>query len=125
MTEHIQPEPSPRPRLEPVDTAESSEPLVRELRRRLSALEQEKRRWKLIGVSSLVALALLVVGGGVVGVGTATYYSFRMKQAQVEAVMRAEQAQMEAMRAQEAMEQARRQADAAKRTLEKALKDGD
>ena len=84
-----------------------------ELRHRLRVLEQEKRRWKLIGVSALVALALVIVGGGIVAVGTATRFAFQAKRAEMDAMMQAEKAQMEAMRAQEAMEQARRQAQRA------------
>jgi len=55
----------------------------------------------------------VIVGGGVVGVGTATLYNYRLRAARMEAMMQVEQVQMEAVRAQEALEQGRKQAQRA------------
>jgi len=124
MTDHIQPEPPQRPKTGPADFQGSPEPLVDELRHRLRVLEQEKRRWKLIGVSALIALALLVVGGGSVGVGASLFYAVRARDEQMRALEaerrardEAEQARMEAEQAREAQrvaEEARRRAEEAK-----------
>jgi hypothetical protein len=113
MTDQIQPEPTRPSSHNSADFTGTPDPLVDELHHRLRVLEQEKRRWKLIGVSALVALALAIVGGGIIAVGTAVRLTFQAKRAEMEAVMQAEQARMEAMRAQEAVEQARRQAQRA------------
>jgi len=117
MTDHIQPEPARRPKYEPAEFEQAHDPRVDELRRRVQGLEQEKRRWKLIGISALIALLLVLIGGGVLFMGTASFYAYRAKEAQMQAEMEAKraqeaqmQAEMEAQRAQAAMEQARREA---------------
>ena len=119
MTDHIQPEPSRLPNHNSAAFTDAPDPLVDELRHRLRVLEQEKRRWKLVGVAALVALALVIVGGGFVVVGTATRFAFQAKRAEMEAMMQADKARMEAMQAQEAMEQARRQAQRAEEEVKR------
>jgi uncharacterized protein HemX len=108
MSDHIQPELPRRPKYEPAE--ETHDPLVDELRRRVQVLEQEKRRWKVVGISALIVLLLVVIGGGILGVGTASFYTHRLRQAQMQAEVEAMRARMEAERAMEAMEQARREA---------------
>jgi hypothetical protein len=109
MTDHFQQEP-PRPRLEGADLPTSDDPNVDHLLRRVQVLEKEKRRWKAIGVTAIVVLLLLFVGGGVMFVGSAGFFAYRMKAAQMQAEMEADRARMEAIRAQEALEQARQEA---------------
>ena len=91
MTDQIQPEPSRLPNHNSADFTDAPDPLVDELRHRLRVLEQEKRRWKLIGITALVALALVIVGGGIVAVGTAARFAFQAKRAEMDAMMQAEQ----------------------------------
>jgi hypothetical protein len=115
MTDHIQPEPSRRPNPVPAAFEESTDPLVYELRRRIQGLEQEKRRWKVIGLAALFALLLVLVGGVVASVGTASLYAARLRESQLQAVMEAERAEMQAQEAQMQAERARLMFEAAKR----------
>ena len=130
MTDHIQPEPARQGPHGPTELPEAADARLDTLLRRLAALEQEKQRWKRIGIGALVSLFLLLLGGGVGLVGTAGFYSYRLQAAQraaleaeLQAREQAEQARMEAeMRrhqAEAAMEQARR---AAERKAEKEAK---
>jgi len=75
-------------------------------------LEQENRRWKVICISALIVLILVIIGGGVVGLVTTSFYTHRLREAQL-------RTEVEAMRAQEALEQARQ---AAARQAEKGAK---
>lgn len=100
------------------------EPLVDELRHRLQILEQEKRRWKLIGIVALSAFVLLLVGGGVVVLGTVSLSAVQLREeqrraleAETEARMQAERARMEAERARQEAQRAAE--DAARRQPEK------
>jgi hypothetical protein len=108
MTDHIQPGPPSQPQCDPAVADEANEPFVSELRRRVQALEREKGRWKVIGITALFALVVVACGGGIVGVGTASFSAYRYKQ--VEAELEARRAEMEAQIAQEAMEHAKREA---------------
>jgi hypothetical protein len=118
MADHIQPEPTRRPSYDPPAFEEANDPLVQELRRRVQDLEQEKRRWKLFGVTALICLFLMLIGGGVLLVGTASFSAYRIKQAQMQAEMDAQRAVIEeekaqmlqAVREQQMLDEARREA---------------
>jgi hypothetical protein len=90
------------------------EALVDKLMGRVERLEQEKRRWKLIGISALIVLGLVFFGGGVVVMGTATMYHFRVRHQIMQAQVEAELAEMEARRAEEMAREARRQEERAR-----------
>jgi cell division protein FtsB len=125
MTDQIQPGPSRRPQQGPAAVEGPVDPVVDEMWHRLRVLEQEKRQWKKIGVTALVLLLLVVIGGGIVGVGTVSYFSLRTQRAEREARMEADRARMEAMRAEEALMRAearealRRQAEREKEAKNK------
>jgi hypothetical protein len=100
------------------------EPLVDELRHRLQVLEQEKRRWKMIGITALVAFALLLVGGGAVVVGTASLFAVQVREERMRAMEAEREARMQAERARMDAERARQEAqrgadEAARREREK------
>ncbi len=127
MTDLIQPEPARQGAHEPADLPESADMRLDHLLRRVQTLEQENRRWKRIGIGALVALLLLLLGGGVVLVGTASVYAYRLQVAHreaMEAKMRAreeaERARQQAQEAQVALEEARRAAE--RRQAEKEAK---
>jgi len=81
-----------------------------ELLYRIERLEQEKRRWKVVGIVSLCLLGFLLLLGSV-GVGVGVLASVRMSQQAQEERDRAEQArrqaEMERMKAEEAMRKAK------------------
>ena len=78
------------------------EPLVHELMQRIQALESDKRRWKLLGLSALGALGMVVLLGALGAAAVLTMHwqgSVRGWDAERQARMEAEQARMEAERA--------------------------
>jgi uncharacterized protein HemX len=83
-----------------------NEPLVDELMRRVDSLERENRRWRLIGIGALLFLVLVVFGGGVLLVGTASMYTLQIREQRSRELEAAERAQMEALRAEQAAKQA-------------------
>lgn len=89
------------------------EPLVDELRHRMQILEQEKRRWKLIGITALIAFVLLLIGGGVVVLGTVSMFAVRAREEQMRAMEAEREARMQAERAQMEAERARQEAQRA------------
>ena len=92
------------------------EGLIDELMHRVNVLEQEKRRWKAIGIGALLALAVLFVGGGLLSLGSMTMYWRHNAMQRDEAMMmmmRAEEARAEAERARLEAEKARLEADKA------------
>lgn len=96
-----------------------NEPLVDELMRRVETLEREKRRWRLIGISALLFLVLVVFGGGVLVLGTASMYTLQVREQRMRALEAAERAQMEALRAEQA---ARQSAEEATKRFEEVAK---
>ena len=91
-----------------------NEPHVEDLLHRIESLEREKRRWKLIGISSLSVLLVLLVLGGVFSVGTA----FMVRAQHIAA----EQAREAAIQERNAAERARWGAE--QRAKKKAMEDG-
>ena len=80
MIEQIQPEPARRGLHEPAGLQVPPDPEGDQLPDRVQ-VKKEKRRWKVIAVSTLVALFLLLFGGGIF-VGTASYCAYQLKEAQ-------------------------------------------
>lgn len=90
------------------------EPRLDELMHRIATLEQDKRRWKLIGISALVVIALLLLGD-IFFLGAAV-----LIQAQHAQALRAERAA--ALQAQQAENEARQQAEDARHEAEQRAK---
>jgi hypothetical protein len=95
---------------------------VAELLARLEQLEQEKNRWKAIGIGAIVLLVLGLLLGGILGVGPFLYSQSRLaevreeaERARVEAEMSHREAEMQRMRAEEALRQAQQELEKAKR----------
>lgn len=93
------------------------EPLEAELRHRIQVLERENRRWKFIGFTTLTALGVLLVLGGVLMMGAWGLTRAGLARAQEEAMMERDQAEM--MRQQ--AEQERLRAVEAKQKFEEEL----
>jgi hypothetical protein len=124
MSDHIQPEPTSLPKCTPEMEIEH-DPTVDSLRQLVQRLDRERRRWKVIGIVSLVVLLLTILSGGL-GVSSAILYVVQIKNTQaVQARLAAEaaqqQAQEQALRAQQALEEAQRARQEAERRREKGL----
>jgi hypothetical protein len=95
------------------------EPLVDQLMCRVQTLEEEKRRWKFIGVICLALLLLLLVGGTAV-MGLAAMSSLGIGRMQQERLRALEQAEMEIRLAEQQRALAEQQRQEAERIIQEA-----
>jgi hypothetical protein len=101
MNEHIQTSPSPT----------AADPMVDQLLLRVQALEDSKKRWRMLALSLLLLLVLTVVGGTLTVMGVGSIY--------VHYVQREEMRLREMEAARQQAEMARMQAEAARAQLER------
>jgi hypothetical protein len=95
-----------------------------ELCRRVEALEQQNRRWKIVGVTSLAVLGLVLCLGCPLSVGTALVRDRHLRELQAERAAE-EKARLAAEEARQAEERARRAAEETRAEAEKARKEAE
>jgi hypothetical protein len=93
-----------------------------ELCRRVEALEREKSRWKVIGVTSLALLGLVLCLGCPLSVGTAVLRGRHVREALQAEREAAEEARQAEERARRAAEDARQGAEKARQETERREK---